>query len=79
MPRAGSSRAEALPANSRATALTWAVSREMRRWYRSRTPETCSRKVCTLQSRTGQRIRRTRTFTTTRRPSTGTSAAVRSR
>ena len=28
----GSSRTEALPANSRATALTWAVSREMRRW-----------------------------------------------
>jgi hypothetical protein len=78
MPRTGSSRAAALPANSRATALTWAVSREMRRWYRSRRPETCSRKVCTLQSRTGQRIRRTRTFTTTHRPSTGTSAAVRS-
>ena len=32
MPSAGSSRAEALPANSRATLLTWAVSREMRRW-----------------------------------------------
>ena len=32
MPSAGSSRAEARPANSRATALTWAVSREMRRW-----------------------------------------------
>jgi hypothetical protein len=32
MPRAGSSRAEVRPANSRATALTWAVSREMRRW-----------------------------------------------
>ena len=78
MPSAGSSRAEALPANSRATALTWAVSREMCRWYRSRTPQTCSRKVCTSQPRTGQRIRRTRTFTTTRRPSTGTSAAVRS-
>ena len=78
MPSVGASRAEALPANSRATALTWAVSREMRRWYRSRTPGTCSRKVCTLQSRAGQRIRRTRTFTRMRRPSTGTSAAVRS-
>jgi len=32
MPSIGSSRAEARPANSRATALTWAVSREMRRW-----------------------------------------------
>ena len=32
MPSAGSSRAEARPANSRATALSWAVSREMRRW-----------------------------------------------
>jgi len=29
---AGSSRAEALPANSRATVLTCAVSRETRRW-----------------------------------------------
>jgi hypothetical protein len=32
MPSAGSSRAEALPANSQATALTWVVSREVRRW-----------------------------------------------
>jgi hypothetical protein len=32
MPSAGSSRAEARPANPCATALTWAVSREMRRW-----------------------------------------------
>ena len=40
IPGVGSSRAEALPANSRATALTWAVNREMRYWHRSRTPET---------------------------------------
>jgi hypothetical protein len=32
MPSAGSSRAEARPANSRATALTCAVSRVVRRW-----------------------------------------------
>jgi hypothetical protein len=32
MPSAGSRRAEARPANSRATALTWAVSRVVRRW-----------------------------------------------
>jgi len=32
MPSAGRSRAEALPAHSRATVLTWAGSREIRRW-----------------------------------------------
>ena len=32
MPSAGSSRAEARPANSRATALTCPVSRVVRRW-----------------------------------------------
>jgi len=32
MPSAGSSRTDARPANSRATVLTWAASREMRRW-----------------------------------------------
>ena len=74
MPSAASSREPARPANSRTVALTWPVSLVMRRWYRSRTPGTCSRKVCTWQSRAGQRIRRTLIFTTTRRPSTGTSA-----
>ena len=59
-PTAASNPADARPANSRATALTWAVSREIRRWQRSRTPGTCSRKVCTWQPRAGQRIRRSR-------------------
>lgn len=48
----------------------------MRRWRRSISPGTCSRKVWRRHSGTGQ-TKRTWTWTTTLRPSTGTSAMVR--
>lgn len=50
---------------------TCSPSRTVRRWYRSIKPGTCSRNVRRAHSVTGQRIRRIRNLTNTRRPSTG--------
>ncbi|GLY89636.1 hypothetical protein Airi02_075650 [Actinoallomurus iriomotensis] len=52
---------------SRHAAPTWAARRAVRLWYRSSTPDPCSRNVCRGHRQSLQASRRTRTFTTTGR------------
>lgn len=70
------SRADVRPHNSLTSSKSGPVRCAVRRWQCSRSPGTCSRKVCRLQPRTGRTSRRILTRTTTCRPSTGTSRTV---